>query len=416
MIMDKTKIDFGTVTEYTEEYKSIVDTAKKLRHLKGEYHTTWKEPAEWAVKYSNLGGVPKKVLTITLTPTGCSWAEAGGCTMCGEYEGSQKASAVSSEFHIAQFSVALAKYVKKYNPSWLRIEQEGNFTNKSEVGLEAQLTILRLASMLKGIERITIEARPIYITPQIVEQLKEAVSGSNVELEIGMGLEAQNDVVRNICVNKGESKTIFEDAVRLMNENGIFPLAYVLLKPPFLTEGEAIQEAIDTIRYANAIGFKRISLEPMSLHKYTLVDALAEAGCYQVPWLWSVIEVAKICKDIPELGIGGVGYYPRPRYLSQNHHTETGKEADCNRVIWNALKDFSKYRNFSVFEGLNCSCQEKWHQECAKQAKPLKERIQTQLALVDIEKYKKSMEEDVAEGAENTIIIAGGTQQNYVRK
>lgn len=414
--MKKEQVNFGSVSEYTEEYKLIVDTAKKLRQLKGEYYTTWKEPAEWAVKYSNLRGKPQKVLTITLTPTGCSWAEAGGCTMCGEYEGSQKTVAVSSEFHIAQFATALAKYIKKYNPSWLRIEQEGNFINESEVGLEAQLTILRLASMINGIERITIEARPIYITTERIKLLKECIGGSNVELEIGMGLEAQNDVIRNICINKGESKKVFEDAVNLMNENGIFPLAYILLKPPFLTEGEAIQEAIDTLHYAYKIGFKRFSLEPMSLHKYTLVDALAEVGCYKIPWLWSVLEVAKSCSDIPELGIGGVGYYPRPRYLAQNHHNEKEGLSDCNKIIWSALKNYSQYRDFTIFKGLSCPCQEKWRQECMRQDKPLKERIQSQLALIDIDKYARRMDNDISAAAENTIMIAGGTQLNYARK
>ena len=46
-------------------------------------------------------------------------------------------------------------------------------------------------------------------------------------------------------------------------------IAYVILKPPFLSEQEAITEAISTIGFANEIGFERISLEPMTIHGYT---------------------------------------------------------------------------------------------------------------------------------------------------
>lgn len=409
-------LNFGKVDEYSKEHARIISMARTLRNLRGETETKWEEPAEWAVKYSNLYGKPKKALTITLTPAGCTWAAAGGCTMCGEFEGSLKFSKIPAEFHIAQFASAAAKYVKKYQPTWLRIEQEGNFINEEEVMEEAQFTILRLASLLKGIDRITIEARPFYITEKKVKKMKEALDGSDVELEIGMGLEAENDVIRNVCVNKGERKEDFERAVKLLNENGFFPLAYVLLKPPFLTEAEGICEAIKTIRYANSIGFKRISLEPMSLHKYTVVDALANAEQYQVPWLWSVLQVINECKDIPELGVGGVGYYPRPKYLAQNHHKSTYISEDCNKNVWQRLKDFSENRDINVFIDLECECQQEWKSECEKQEIPLKERINKQLNAIDLEDYKRSLVDSEDVVAENSIIIAGGTQQEYVRK
>lgn len=409
-------LEFGDVAEYSKERSRIISLAKSLRKLRGVSEIHWNEPAEWAVKFSNLYGKSKKALTITLSPAGCTWAAAGGCTMCGEFEGSLKQNKIPAEFHIAQFANALANYVKLYNPTWLRIEQEGNFLNPNEVMPEAQFTILRLASLIRGIDRITIEARPSYITEDSVKKIREAIGETNVELEIGMGLEAENDVIRNICVNKGEQKSDFERAAKLLNSNGYFPLAYVLLKPPFLTESEAIEEAIETIRYSYNIGFKRISLEPMSLHKYTVVDALAVAGQYHVPWLWSVIEVLNKCRDIPELGVGGVGYYPRPKYLTQNQHMSYHGLPDCNKIIWEKLKEYSEKRDVNVFNGLTCKCKDVWKEELGKKGISLKKRINMQLDAIDLENYKKSLIEFEKTEAENSIIIAGGTQHNYVRK
>lgn len=413
--MDKGQT-FGKVEDYFSEQKIIQSLAKQIRSFREGCIHTWKEPAEWALKYSNLYKKEILALTITLSPTGCDWAINGGCTMCGEFEGSSKKHHISEEFHIAQFATALANLVPQYKPQWLRIEQEGNFANSNEVGFDAQQTILKLASSMPEIKRITIEARPQYLKENTVKKLKESIVDNTIELEIGMGLEAQNDVVRNICINKGESKNDFIRAVQLLNEYEIFPLAYVLLKPPFLNESESLNEAVDTIRYANEIGFKRISLEPMSIHKYTIVDALFNVGCYQVPWLWSVIEVIKQCADIPELGVGGVGYYPRPKYLAQNSHENISSKDSCNKLIWEALKHYSRYRDSSVFKQLDCECKAIWLSECAKQSKNLKERIKGQLSQIDLAKYRQTLDSEESVEAQNSIIIAGGSQSHYVRR
>lgn len=115
-----------------------------------------------------------------------------------------------------------------------------------------------------------------------------------------------------------------------MKKFNICSLAYVLLKPPFLTEKEAIDEAINSIKKATAIGFERISLEPMSVHRFTVVDALSLANNYRVPWFWSVIEVVEKCKDINDIGIGGVGYFP-PSDLQAHNHCKN--DICCNTLV-----------------------------------------------------------------------------------
>lgn len=408
-------IVFGQVADYNSELDTIRSMALHLRRLrKNESLLRWEEPAEWTVKYSNMYNKPEKALTITLTPTGCQWANSGGCTMCGEFEGSRKSVEINPMYHIAQFSKAIADLIPSYKPTWLRINQEGNFANSQELGKIAQETILKLAVQLQGIKRITIEARPDFLTEDLLKSYNQIIYKSGIELEIGMGFESKNDVVRNICINKGESIEIFVKTLGLMKEYSILPLAYIILKPPFLTEGEAIQEAVDTIFYASALGFKRISLEPMSIHKYTIVDALSRVGKYRVPWLWSVIEVIKRCKEVPELGIGGIGFYPRPYHLSQNHCNR-----DCNKAMWEALKNYGKYRNFSVFESLDCDCKSEWEKDCAKSNIHLAHRISAQLSSVDINEYQKQVTNDTispSPESKHNILIAEGSQSRYVSK
>ena len=379
---------FGELNDFINQQNKIRLLAKQLRQLRPKVKTDWKEPADWVVKDSNIKGKPARTLSITLTPTGCAWAHEGGCTMCGEYEGSTKGDIVEPQFHIAQFASAISKYVPKYKPSWLRIYQEGNYANQKEIHKFAQSTILQLASLINGIERITIESMAKYLSESRIEYLKNSISGTT-ELEIGMGFEAKNDVVRNVCVNKGENINVFKEALKLLKKFGVLSVAYVILKPPFLTEKESIDEAIETINFADQIGFDAVSLEPVSIHAYSLVHALNSAGLYKTPWLWSVLEVAKNVKHIRDLRIGGSGFYPRPLRVAHNPPLKGHEE--CNKKTWNAIKEYGRTRNYKVFDGLNCECKQEWEKYCQITKGPLQERIEQQLRLFDFEDYKIKM-------------------------
>jgi len=145
----------------------------------------------------------------------------------------------------------------------------------------------------------------------------------------------------------------------------------------------------------------------MSIHKYTIVDALTRLSQYSTPWLWSLIEVIKQCRDISELGIGGIGYYPIPAHLSQNHcncKTINVKKKgniiqvkECEKHIFDALKKFSRYRDFSVFDNLFFSCMATWKSECGScdSLLSLKERIIDQLNNIDINQYELSVKKDL---------------------
>lgn len=357
--------------------------------MRGDSCLTWERPAEYAVKYSNLHGKPVKALTITLNPSGCVWAKNGGCTMCGEFEGSAKDAGIPDYIHIAQFAKAIADLVPEYKPTWLRINQEGNYANSFETASIAQTTILGLAAQIKGIERITIESRPQYLTESILKEYARIISPHNIELEIGMGFEAADDVVRNICVNKGENLNDFKKVVELMTDYNIRSLAYVLLKPPFLTENEAIDVAIQSIVSATEMGFQRISLEPMSIHRFTVVDALERTNSYHVPWFWSIIKVVEQCSEIQDLGIGGIGYFPPSLYQAHNHCKH------CNTEVAKVLAEYTKTRDTSVFSSLSCSCKLEWEEECRTvNNTPLKDRINQQLNRINLNDYRAQIERD----------------------
>lgn len=424
--------NFGELKEYSIEHKEIIRLAKELRSKKKNQQTDWQSAAEWHIKYSFLNGHKSLALTITLSPVGCQWARKGGCTMCGEFEGADRRPKIlrNAQFHIAQFASAISnpeiwETAKKENCdiTWLRIFQEGNYTNKKEMNVSAQETILRMATRIKGIKRITIEARPQYITEESVSMLRNIFKDIDVELEVGMGVEAVNDVVRNICINKGDSKDDFIRAVNLLNKNNIKPLAYILVKPPFLTEKEAIFEAVSTAQFATKIGFKRISFEPMSIHAYSLVDALFQCGLYKVPWLWSVIEIAKRCSEtgVVDFGIGGIGFYPLPTTFAHNYCKGKSIEDECNDDVVKAIIQFNKTHDINCFATLQpCNnCYKEWQKECeSSNHKSLKQRINEQLNQIGIfiKNYAPQRNNKCDDEIKIKTLIASGFQLGTLKR
>ena len=99
------------------------------------------------------------------------------------------------------------------------------------------------------------------------------------------------DRIREFCINKGFSLEDFRKALRICKDAGSLVKAYLLLKPPFLTEEEAIQDAVASGIEAWGMGVDRLSYNPVNVQRWTLVEHLWRRGEYRPQWLWSVLEV-----------------------------------------------------------------------------------------------------------------------------
>ena len=367
------------ISKLTKEIRSLQISPKKHK---------WNKIPDILPKKEFLNGDSVTALNITITPTGCEWASHGGCTFCGEFSGSLHGKLVKPEFHIAQFSFAVSEYIPKIKPKWIRIYNEGSFLNDREIDPSAQQTILKLALSIEEIQRVTIETRAIYITQEKLEILKKMMRNTK-ELEIAVGLETQDEFIRLVCVNKGETNEIFEEKIKLLKDYGFKTLAYIIIKPPFLTEGEALEEAEKSVKYAFDIGFDAVSIEPMSIHDYSLVEALFSQGLYKLPWLWTVLQVVKDTHHLGEVRIGGLEYYPRPEIVAHNY-TEDGRICRCTDKIWRAISIYNALHDVSIFDLLSCECKNLWEKIINQQAEEsLEDRISNILAKFSLERYKE---------------------------
>jgi radical SAM enzyme (TIGR01210 family) len=177
----------------------------------------------------------------------------------------------------------------------LALYNDGNFFSEREISLPIQFRIAELVRA-SGVRRLVVESLPQFIRPTPLATLMDHLG--HVELEVGIGLQSANDFVREVCVNTSFSRTTFETAVEVLRGLGATPKIYVLIKPPFLTEGESVADALATIDYLRALGIRQVTLCPTRVARNTLAAVLYEHGLYAPPNLWSIVDVVENARQM----------------------------------------------------------------------------------------------------------------------
>lgn len=277
---------------------------------------------------------------VILKTAGCSHYHKGGCSMCGYNFESDRAA--TPENIVRQFDNAIRDLGKI---DFLKVYTSGSFLDKCEVSGEVAKHILKTSND-NGL-RLLFESRPEFVNSPRLDELKQI----HEDIEIALGLESSNDRILEHSIRKGFSTGDYESAAQTVKENGLDLRTYVLLKPPFLTESEAIDDAIETIRYAARFS-DVISLNPVNVQKGTLVEKLWRNWSYRPPWLWSVLEVLKSCNGIEK------------RVLCDP--TGGGKErgahncGKCDDTILTSIRAFSTSQDQERLGFPDCECMDIW--------------------------------------------------------
>lgn len=282
---------------------------------------------------------------VILRTKGCSWARTSGCSMCG-YFNESLGKPVSEKDLLLQVDTALQQY---NNEPIVKIFTSGSFFDEEEIPLKVQKQIFQMFS--KKAKKISVESRPEYVTKENIARMKNICLSPICE--IGIGLETANDVVREYAINKGFTYRDYQNAVRLCNKEGCEVKTYVLQKPPFLTEKEALLDSFTTMKKI-AHDTQTISLNPANVQRNTLVEFLWRRKQYRPPWLWSIVDVLQ--KAVKETKgkrimcdvVGGGS--------SRGAHNCR----QCNRMVLEAIASFSLSQDPSVFDDLDCTCRQSW--------------------------------------------------------
>ena len=308
--------------------------------------------------YARIEKVPYgNLVDIWFRTRGCSFDYNGSCTMCN-YDWSLSTSSDQQASFVKQ---ALDEI--KIAPYELLISPSGSMLDEKEVPMEARKKIFDIASK-QPCNLFLFETRPETVTNEALVEYHKAFAKTQHKIGVEVGLESSNQWILTYCVNKQLSLYDFENAVQLIKRNGMLSYANISLGTAFLTEQEAIQDAVTSIHWALSKGVDKIVLFPLHVKTYTVLHWLWRNGLYTPTSLWALPEVLKRLgpdiaskvelawyKPISETGISS---YPIPKTCG-----------DCYSDVIQLLDLYKKTMNYkyvSLLDKVSCPCHDAWRE------------------------------------------------------
>ena len=318
---------------------------RSIRAKKSRRYDPTEPTRVWLDEDNTPDGI-RESLTIILNTGGCRWARAGGCTMCGYVAESVEGGSVTHDQLMEQIDACLAYESSNTDePAPLvKIYTSGSFLDEREVHSHSRHEI---AEVFSNRDRIVLESLPDFVKADRLSDFRDI----GLETDVAIGLETATDRVRRDCVNKYFDFSDFINASEEAKTVGAGVKAYLLLKPPFLTEAEAIDDMVGSIERCSPYAHT-ISMNPTNVQRYTMVDELYFHGGYRPPWLWSITAVLERSVSTDTLVVSDpVG-----------HGSDRGPHncGECDDRVQTAIKDFNLRQNPSVFDQVQCDCYTTW--------------------------------------------------------
>jgi hypothetical protein len=178
----------------------------------------------------------------------------------------------------------------------------------------------------------------------------------DLALEVGIGLDAYDDLIREGLLHKGFSRADFERAVGVLAQLGIDLLVYVMLKPCELSNADALRDVVSAGEYIYQVAGAarvnaRVALEPTFVVPGTRLALDYTSGAYTPPSLWLVREAAERLADMGPLTVGLWDEELNPLAVPSSCQA-------CRTRLIEALRTFNLTQHLSDLNLVPCSCQE----------------------------------------------------------
>ncbi len=301
--------------------------------------------ASWKGQDRYFGEVLPSLTGIFLSG-GCSWNR---CRMCG-YKNDRNDSASRDEL-IAHMNAQILWITENFAAdeyALAKIFTSGSVFDPNEVPRE----VLDSFGNLFAGKPVIAESRAEYVTEEGLERfLKTLDQGQAHPLTVAMGLETTNDAIREKSIDKGFSFDDFVRAADVCHDAGVGVKAYLMMKPLFLTEKEALTDMQTSIAevapYADMI-----SMNLCTVQGRTELEKYWQRGSFRPPYLWSAVKVL-LDAEVPVAcdPVGG-GFRRGPHNCGA-----------CDKEIVAAINAYSLSADKSVLQQVwdaGCSCRKEW--------------------------------------------------------
>jgi archaeosine synthase beta-subunit len=241
----------------------------------------WQPRGVFLEKERSDSGALVQVAIVLLTNRACPWR----CLMCDLWK-TTTTRRVPAGAIPAQIQVALEQLKLGPGTRQIKLYNGGSFFDAGAIPPPEYAAI---AAQVRGFDRVIVECHPALVGERCLEfrDLLAAAVGSSVagepQLEVAMGLEtAHPEVLEKL--NKRMTLDQFRGASEFLRRNDVALRVFVLVRPPFLDEAEALDWAERSVDFAFDCGATVVSLIPTRFGNGAL-EALAGTGQFAPPTL-----------------------------------------------------------------------------------------------------------------------------------
>jgi archaeosine synthase beta-subunit len=232
-------------------------------------------PYGWLVeKERTVSGTIEDMGIIFLTNRECPFH----CLMCDLWKNTTnetvQGGSIPCQIKWALEKMPGVKHIKLYN--------SGSFFDRRAIPEEDFETI---ASLLDGLETVIVESHPRFIDERCI-RFRDLLKP---ELHVAMGLETiQPGMLKKL--NKSMTIEEFSDSTAFLTKNGISTRAFILLRPPFVSEEDGISWAKKSVDFAFSTGIECCTIIPVRAGNGAM-DLLRSEGHFTPPSIQSLEEV-----------------------------------------------------------------------------------------------------------------------------
>ena len=288
--------------------------------------------------------------TVIFRTRGCAWWWKSGCTFCGYFNDVRDD--VTADDLFAQWDEAKLRLDDFEGCSMVKVYTSGTFFEDRENPPEWQEAILKETH--ERDMHLVIEAQAQMCTPEKIAGVAERHPGCTGAI----GLEAYDDAVLRFHVNKGFSTKQWHRSIDMLRENGLRVKTYLLFKPPFMSEGDALELTSKWVSEVAPLS-EDVSVNPMNIQRGTIVDRLYRNREYRPPWLWSLVEMLeRTHDDIAESG-ARIIVHPTAGGRPRGAHNC----GSCDADVVAAIERYSVSADIREFANLDCQCRGVWRAE-----------------------------------------------------
>ena len=289
----------------------------------------------------------------------CEWYKrCGGCSMCNY---SHRSGVTATEILTKRQNEIICS-IRLLNKNYENVKFyiNGSFFNNNELSFDVAVSFLSELKLKFGITQVCVETRSQFLNRDL---LRKYIDQTQLSFEICFGIESTSDEIRHFSVHKGMNFSSFV-AVYHDIKDLCTVTAYLLVKPPFLSELEAIEDVVSSVNELVDLGITNISYTPVAVQKNTLLEFLFQEGLYRPVWIWSLIEInsrlSGIHKKFPSVKLGGLDYYPEPLQTAFNCE-------ECTEYIFNLLRTNNNLTWSDIPKGKLCNnCYVNWKKEISQ--------------------------------------------------